>query len=739
MRNRLLTDWQQSDAPSRGGWDFDAAPGQRLIGLAALIVVPLVVIAVRLGHLQTVQQPAYVEPFFQTREVTEELPARQGRILAADGAVLADDVLTYDLLVHYRWLEEPLDRRWLRSKVWERLSRSDRRQAAVVAGEEQQVRARRDKLWQDLSRLTGKPSGDLHAAAREVQIRVERIWQSVNHRQKKSEFTVEPVATGFGQPLWQRMWDTWRTELTQPPTRVTGEPITVLEQEDYHVLLTGVSAEVPGEIAAHPERYPGVKTAIRTRRVYPHRDLAPHILGSRTPLREDEPLPAGLRAGDPLGRGGIERQYQAVLQGHRGEVRQVINRHGEVIATTVVREPEHGRDIVLTIDLPLQQRAERLLDTALAAVPVAADDQSPETAPATSPPVGGCLIAVDVQTGAVLTAACAPRFDANLLVTANPAQWAAVTTDPRKPLFPRVTRMTLPPGSVFKAVTAAAMLEEGVMRPDETTPCIGYLDQPDQHRCLIFRHYGIGHGDIALADALARSCNVYFFRGARRLGPEPLVEWTKRFGIGQPTGLDLPGEAAGTLPRPGSKTDGTPGRWYAGDTLGLAIGQSTLTATPLQIARMMAAIANGGALVTPHLVAAGGPTAVDDTTGSDVRPVFVHPDPQPIPGLHAETLAAIREGLQRVVHSPHGTGYRTVRLDEVTIAGKTGTAESGVGRPDHAWFAGYAPADHPRVAFAVVLEHGGSGGKTAGPIAREYVRALLETGLIATDRTVAGP
>jgi penicillin-binding protein 2 len=741
MRNGPLTDWQQPDAPARGGWDLDAAPGQRLLGLFVLMILPLVGIAARLAQLQTVQQSAYTAPFHQTRIVAEELPARQGRILAADGAVLADDVVTHDLLVHYRWLEEPVDRRWLRGKAWERLSRGERRQSAVVASEEQAIRARREQLWHDLSQLTGRSRSELQTAARETQIRVERIWQSVNERrqQRLAKSVAAPQLPDVRRPaFWQQLWDDWRAELTQPPERISDAPIVVREQEEYHVLLTGISPEVAAEIAAAPGRYPGVKTTVRTRRVYPHGDLAAHLLGARTPLRDDEPAPFDLHPGDPIGRSGLERQYDDVLQGRRGEMQHVINRQGEVIESTIVREPEHGRDLVLTIDLPLQRRAEQLLDVALTVVPTPGDDQSPE-APAVSPPAGGCLIALDVRTGAVLTAACAPRFDANLLVAADAARWAAVMADPRKPLFPRVTRMALPPGSVFKAVTAAALLETGVMHPDETTPCIGYLDQPDQHRCLIFRHYGVGHNHIALADALARSCNVYFFRGARRMGPEPLADWATRFGLGQPTGLDLPGEAAGTLPRPGRQPDGTSRRWYAGDTLGLAIGQSTMTATPLQIARVMAAIANDGELVTPHLVASGGPMTVDDPLGTDVRPVFAHPDPVPIAGLHPGTLAAIREGLERVVQDSHGTGFRTVRLDEVTIAGKTGTAEAGGGRSDHAWFAGYAPADHPRVAFAVVLEHGGSGGKTAGPVAREFVRTLLKTGLIGTDRAVAGP
>ncbi|MDP1798287.1 MAG: penicillin-binding transpeptidase domain-containing protein, partial [Planctomycetaceae bacterium] len=148
-------------------------------------------------------------------------------------------------------------------------------------------------------------------------------------------------------------------------------------------------------------------------------------------------------------------------------------------------------------------------------------------------------------------------------------------------------------------------------------------------------------------------------------------------------------------------------------------------------------IANGGFLVTPHLATTSGPTSIETDGSTPVRPVFAHPEPQPIPGLHPETLAAVREGLYNVVNDSHGTGYKTIRLKEVAIAGKTGTAEVGGNRPDHAWFAGYAPADNPRVAFAVVIEHGGSGGKVAGPIARDFVKTLLETGLITPSAPLA--
>lgn len=749
MLNRPAIDGLPAPPASPATWDWDAAPAHRLIVLAALFVIPLVVITVRIADLQCRLQPAFTEVFSRTRTERAELPARQGRLLAADGTVLADDVLQYDLLVHYRRLEEPPDPRWLRRKAWERLSRSERRQSARVAAQESLLRQERQAWWRELQRLTGHAEPELRQTARSIQQRVESIWASVDERRHTAESTTvtNPVASTQDTAWWETLWQQVQQELTAPPVRNRHEPLVIAEQETAHVLLTDVSRETADEVEAHSERYPGVTIAIRPRRVYPLKTVAPHLLGSRTPLRPEEvdpdaeqflaDLPDDYRAGDPYGRSGLERQYEAILHGTRGVRRITYDRHGEELESHIERPAEHGHDLVLTIDLPLQQKAEALLDEALVTPPPAVNDDeaAPVNAPS-APPPGGCLIAIDVQTGALLTAACAPRYDANLLVNPDAAAWQKLIADPRKPLYPRVTQMALPPGSVFKALTAMALLETGVFQPHDHISCQGYLDHPGQHRCLVFRHYGVGHGETDLSAALARSCNVYFFTGARRAGPQALVNWSQRLGIGQPTGLDLAGEAAGALPSPTRPGEAGP-RWYPGDTLGLAIGQSSLKVTPLQMARLMAAIANGGYLVTPHLATTSGPTSIETDGSTPVRPVFAHPEPQPIPGLHPSTLAAIREGLYNVVNDSHGTAFKTVRLKEVAIAGKTGTAEVGGNRPDHAWFAGYAPADNPRVAFAVVVEHGGSGSKVAGPIAREYVKTLLDTGLITPSAPLA--
>lgn len=382
-------------------------------------------------------------------------------------------------------------------------------------------------------------------------------------------------------------------------------------------------------------------------------------------------------------------------------------------------------------------------------------------------------MAIDVQTGAVLAAATAPTFDVNELLGDNPELRQAIESDPRRPQISRATQMRLPPGSVFKAVSAVAVLEshrlgtQHRIDPDRQIECVGYLKDPNKFRCYhSHAHYGT---DLTLA--LARSCNVYFFKAAQTLGPQSLVHWADELGFGQLTGVDVPGELSGHVPRPpeaapksrqGTKSpielvshersttddanflkpaspwdaDGispaTQTRrepWYDGDTLGLAIGQSRLTVTPLQIARLMAAIANDGWMVTPQVAREINAGAASEAMSAGT----IEPQRRKLPELSEGTMARVREGLEQVVAHPQGTGFKSVRMKEVRIAGKTGTAEIGGGRPDHAWFAGYVPADRPRIAFVVVLEQAGSGGRVAGPVAKKFVQALLDQGVIHAE------
>jgi penicillin-binding protein 2 len=230
----------------------------------------------------------------------------------------------------------------------------------------------------------------------------------------------------------------------------------------------------------------------------------------------------------------------------------------------------------------------------------------------------------------------------------------------------------------------------------------------------------VGHGNVTLGDALAQSCNVFFFHYAAELGSGPLVDWSRRFGFGHASGIELPDEAAGNVPTDDSMAVEKLAR-RTSQTQAFAIGQGALTVTPLQVARMMAAVANGGRLVRPTIYArpqhAAGPSSVDQPLQISLKP---------------ETLAALRQGLWRVVNDPSGTAYSTTRLPSLAIAGKTGTAENGTSA-DHGWFAGYAPADEPKLAVVVVLEHAESGATMAGTMARRMVEQLEGLGYLPSS------
>jgi len=499
---------------------------------------------------------------------------------------------------------------------------------------------------------------------------------------------------------------------------------------------------VAATIREQPHLYPGVRVVAGNRRTYPMQNTAPHLIGARTPAKDDEtnglPENVQLDSWTPrLGRFGVELSYNHQLQSVPGLRRIVRNRRMEIVESEIERQPVGGRDIVLTLNAALQQHVEQLLAETLLDKPAyllplnEVDPNEDSNQPTRSPqpiPTGGSVVVMDITTGRLIAAASAPSFSLSLFTGSTTADWEAANADQRHPFLSRVTSMAVPPGSVMKPLSAIAMMESENLNPDDPFLCQGYLKRPDEHRCLIYRLYNQGHNEITLTRAIAQSCNVYFFSAAQKSGFAPLRLWCDRFGLGRETGIDLPYEQSGNVPGSHSTTAETEKRFQR-EALGLAIGQSSLTVTPIQMARAMAAIANGGWLITPHVVSPDGTART--TNDIDDRPREI--SRRRITGLAESTLERVREGLRAVVQEQYGSGYKTVRLDEVSIAGKTGTAETGPGKPDHAWFAGYVPADKPQYAFVVVFEHGGSGSRTAGPVARETLRKMLQLGLLNTE------
>ncbi len=814
MRNRPTPIFDSgSTRDGSSAFDVDAEPGMRLVWLFVAMALPLLVVAGRLIHLQGFVAEGFAIETRHEVDSVEAIPATNGRIVASDGTVLAFDDERHQLLVHYRWLEEPPNEIWLRHEALSRLSRSERRDKTNVEQAKRDLLERREALWQSLAELTEQRPEKLAEQRSRVQQRVERIFRLVDDRRETLRTSDQEPARRASEGssvnrstddpslarragFVEQAWNVVKHELTTTPTRERREPLRIPEQSDYHLLLDDVPLEVVAEIETHPDQFPGVRSGVTSRRVYPLGRVAPHLVGYRGEIDADELKarrerfpngdPLDYQPGDSIGRSGIEQSYEHALRGVRGQRKIVRDRHGTIVRTEVVRPSKPGRDVVLNFSVPLQERATALLEEAVepdSIVPGLSDGKVENV------PLGGCIVAIDVRTGAVLAAAVAPTFDVNDFLSGSEEVRLALLDDKRRPMFPRATQMELPPGSVFKAVSAVAAIQSGRIDPDRQFECIGYLKDPNKLRC----YHSQAHHGTDLKMAIARSCNVYFFKAAQTLGPQPLVHWADAFGFGERTGVDLPGERHGHVPRPPEREskgrtkesspielvsasdalrpaspwdEGESSRtvqpanrtkrepWYEGDTMGLAIGQSRLTVTPLQIARLMAAVANDGWLVTPHVVREisagregeapaeplGGITRHSQTGSAGASPsrfvansLTIEPERHRIPNLSDETLARVREGLEQVVAHPQGTGFKHVRLKEVAIAGKTGTAENGGGRADHAWFAGYVPADRPQIAFVVVLEQAGSGGKVAGPVAKKFVKLLLDQGVIHPD------
>ncbi len=713
---------------------------ERLRILWGLFIVLCLAIFGRAAQLELTQGAAFRTAAAQPGRQNEILPAERGRILARDGTVLAEDERVVGLAVQYRYLEDPPNPAWLRSQARSRLPRPLRQQRLAEATAD--VLAERKTLHRRLADCCGLSPAEWQLRTARIQQRVEAVAKRVNRlrrdrlaRLQAAEQNVEEAGDGgadaAGADAWRRaIADLFAEDESRPP-----ESIVIAEQVAYHIVVDVIPPNVAAAIRAEPARYPATKLIETTRRAYPAGSLAANLVGHVGPFdpqsdpknandlqQQGEQSPSIRVAGTiavkrqnenpapkrTVGRLGVERGFESALRGQPGLRTHLTDHRGQWLATQSSQDATRGGDVVLALDPTVQRAAETLLDRALQGRSTRAHAEGDATAPAT----GGAIVVMDIHSGELLAAASAPRFDPNLFTHGDNESLTSLLSAPGHPLFDRVSKMALPPGSVFKIITAAAMLETHAITPETPLVCQGYLHEPDRLRCAVYRNSGVGHGEIQLTEALEQSCNVFFFHFGGEMGPGPLVAWAERFGAGRRTGVDLPDEASGRLGTPGSLPRIAGRAWQASDTYGLAVGQGPLAVTPLQVARWVAAIANGGTLVTPRVTRAGSDNSPNTAGAAERLP------------LAATTLAAIQEGMERVVSNPNGTGYATVRLAWPTIAGKTGTAEIGGDQAEHAWFAGYTPAENPQWAIVVVLEHGGNGATAAGPIARRLVQAL---------------
>ncbi len=470
-----------------------------------------------------------------------------------------------------------------------------------------------------------------------------------------------------------------------------------------------IRADLSWDEMARVETYqpelPGALIQVQPKREYRNQGMACHVLGYQGEISDGQ-LKSGkfanYKMGDYLGKSGVELAWEKYLRGQRGSRRIEVDAYGRELGQMDSVFPTPGANITLTLDNRVQREAEACLEGQV-----------------------GAIVALDPQTGKVLALASSPTFSQEAFERGLTSQeWQKINTDKSHPLENRAVKGQYPPGSIFKIVMAVAGLEEQVITPGTIISCTGAL-QVGNHVFHCWRKRG--HGDVDLYRAMVHSCDIYFYEVGRRLGIERIHEWSKRFGLGAPTGLDLDKEMPGLAPSIAWKKARFHQPWHEGDTISVSIGQGYNLTTPIQMARVVAAIANGGIIYKPYLV-----EKVESPSGEILYQA--KPEVQSRLGASRANLEAVRQSLVGVVND--GTG-KAARLPNIQVAGKTGTAQVvALDRDnpkrkrehrmeDHAWFVAYAPAENPRIAVAVLVEHAGHGGEESAPLARRVIMAGL--------------
>lgn len=462
-------------------------------------------------------------------------------------------------------------------------------------------------------------------------------------------------------------------------------------------LVRNASPEVVDKVEENLRYLPGVMLEVQPVRNYPNKQLAVHALGYVGEISDyeiEQGAYSDLKAGDIIGKFGLENYYDSYLRGEDGSYREEVDVAGRVVQIMDKVEPKPGQGLVLTIDAKLQRVAEEAVDRQLRAIGAR----------------GAAVVALDPNNGEVKALVSRPGFDPNWFVNGiSEKNWKYLNTDPFHPMTDKVIAGEYPPGSTFKIVTGSAALEEKKVTPDEL------IYDSGRHWLIDMRNAGgEALGYINFKRALAASDNVYFYEMGNRVGIDALDKYAKEFGFGQTTGIDLHGEAQGLIASPAYKKKVFDEDWYLGDTFNTAIGQGFTLATPLQVAEMLSAVATDGKRYKPHLV-----SKILNDDGS-VAKTFEPEEEGKLP-ISESTLKLIQEGLEAVTESG-GTASFLKNLP-VPAAGKTGTAENPHGL-EHGWFIAYAPTTKPQLVVVCIVEQGSFGTISAAPIVKnilEYV------------------
>jgi penicillin-binding protein 2 len=746
---------------------------RRLKIFLIMLIAMTCVLTMRAFQLQVLGRAQWRDRAADLMKRSQMIETTRGRILDIKGRPIAVDRPCIDACVDYRAIVQSPDLHWLK-----RVAR--RRLAARGLGREmldqeiEQVRADLKIMWAQfakLSNLTPEQIDEIRQSiVRKVEMRRRYVWF---HRYEQARRGQENKDPG---PWYRR----WLLDDSGDAPEMDQFDVEVAEQTDSHVILRAITADISNELGKNTDRWPWLELRPSTHRVYPYGPSACHILGNLSRVNRED------LAGDPnlgkdelrqyfpndlIGRTGLEAMLEPSLRGTRGRLERIV---GEDRRTLKAIDPIPGKDLRTTIDVDLQADIEELFKEVKLEGP-----RENRWADVIAMP--GAAVVIDVPTGEVRAMVSHPGFDLNEF----DSQYERMSrSDLERPLMNRATQFQFAPGSTVKPIVGIGAITQGLLGVDETIECKGFLEIAGKRykdgRCWVASNFfeilggNVAHhpipwdaphptGFLDFRDALERSCNVYFETVADRLKIEGLAHWYHEFGLGRPTGIgiaEVSGQVPGDAPIPaGTRRAAT---WFSG------IGQDQVLATPLQMANVAATLARDGIWKRPTLVPAGTAT---------VRRADPGPDETHLK-LSEPALRAARDGMVRVVNTRAGTGSQA-RHELIVVAGKTGSAQTSAlrypqrdelgriirdargrvnwirvepigthaqpnpvapwyrGTPTkedriaHAWFVGFAPADNPKLAFAVMIEYGGSGGAAAGALGKRLLDACVAHGYLA--------
>ena len=498
-----------------------------------------------------------------------------------------------------------------------------------------------------------------------------------------------------------------------------------------------IKQETLAELSERNNEFAGINIITDSVRTYTQGSLASHIIGYTGKITKEayEQNQEVYNADDIVGKTGVESVFEEYLRGEDGEKQIDMTVDGATTAEYVTKEAVAGSSIVLTIDANLQRITENALESNIHKIANGgfADRLNTEC---------GSAVVMKVDTGEILAMASYPNFEPQKFVgNISAGDWNNYIKDSRKPLWNRAIQSSYAPGSIFKMVTSVAGLETGVITLNEKINDTGIYKYSNdyQPKCWIYNTAHRGHGYLNVSGAIKNSCNYFFYEVGNRLGIDRLSQYAGYFGLGQRTGIELTGEVAGTVASKEAKSKVSSASWQGGETLSAAIGQSYNSFTPLQIAKYISVLLNGGKQVNPTIV-----KSVMNTDGSEVSKVAIRdhvneelgitPKQDPDFEIKQEYLTAILEGMRSVTSETGGTAYSMFKDFNIEVGGKTGSAQAG-GDVVNAWFAGFAPYDEPEIVVVVMVEKGSHGTYTA-EVAREIMAEYFGMNSINVDENV---